>query len=199
MGRKQLVSGILGIVIGFILGFFVSQFIHQGPSKAESPQTETEEKNASQMPERHPPPEVVERLQALQDRARANPNDKEIRIALGNLYYDMGRFDAAVGWYEEALELDPSNVSVRTDLGTAYLYTGDAAKAIALYQKSLKADPHHPQTLQNLGFAYLYRRQFAEALQMWQRLIDAHPEYPHIREIKKQMEDARAQQQKERS
>lgn len=198
MGRKQIVTGILGIVIGFVVGFFSSRVIEPS-QETQSPQLQTTTENASQMPEEHPPPEIVARLQALKERARENPRDKEIRIALGNLYYDMGRFDSAIEWYEEALNLDPSNVQVRTDLGTSYLYTGNAVKAIELYHRSLEAQPDHPQTLQNLGFAYYYKRQFGEAIQTWQKLIEAHPEYPHVGEIKKQMENARAQQKKERS
>ena len=199
MVRKQLVTGILGILIGFILGFFLAQYLERSRSVEQPGKMEAEGENPSLFPEGHPPPEILEKLGVLQERARADPQDREIRIMLGNLYYDMGRFDAAITWYEEALGLDPTDVNVQTDLGTAHLYTGDAARAIQLYRSSLKAQPDHPQSLQNLGFAYLSTEKWEEAIQVWQKLIDTHPEYPHVEEIKKQMQNARAQLREESS
>ena len=191
MSSKQIVTGVVGVIVGFILGFFVAQYVEQNRSAAPSSQAPAAGQEA-RMPEGHPPPETIERLRELQQRAQANPQDPQVRIVLANLYYDMGRFDAAINWYEEVLNLDPSNVSVRTDLGTAYLYTGNPTKAIELYRKSLEIQPDHPQTLQNLGFAYFSSEKFQEAIQSWQQLLDTHPEYPHVQEIKKQMESARA-------
>ncbi len=192
MGRKQLVTGILGILIGFILGFFLSQYWEQSRSALEE-ERQTGAESPSQFPEDHPPAEIVEKLAALQERARANPQDHQIRVLLGNLYYDMGRFDGAITWYSEALGLDPNNVDVRTDLGTAYLYTGDTARALLMYQESLETRPNHPQTLQNMGFAYLSIQKLKDAIRVWQKLIEKHPEYPHVGEIEKEMDKARAQ------
>lgn len=199
MSSKQIITGVVGVVIGFILGFFVSRFAPQTSPSSGPQQPAAAAQSSSRIPEGHPPPEVVEQLREFQERAKANPEDKQIRIVLGNMYYDMGRFDAAIDWYEQALKLDPVNLNVRTDLGTSYLYTGEADKAIEMYQKSLETKPHHPQTLQNLGFAYFATEKFGAAIETWQKLIDAHPTYPHREEIKKQMESARARLKKERS
>ena len=196
MGRKQLVTGILGILIGFVVGFFLSQYLEQSSSNLQE-KRQTGAEGTSQLPEDHPPAEIVERLEALQERARANPQDHQIRVLLGNLYYDMGRFDGAITWYEEALSLDPTSVDVRTDLGTAYLYTGDTARALLMYQKTLEAQPDHPQTLQNMGFAYLSIQKLKDAIRVWQKLIEEHPEYPHVGEIEKEMEKAKAQLKEE--
>ena len=80
-----------------------------------------------------------------QKRAEEHPEDKQVRIVLGNSYYDMGRFNAAVSWYQQALDLDPDNLNVRTDLGTAQLYQGKVSEAIETYQVCLKLDPNHPR------------------------------------------------------
>lgn len=199
MGRKQIVTGILGICVGFVLGFFLARFLDQPAGAGGSLGASPAPGAGADMPEGHPPLEVVEKLQELQERARSHPEDKELRITLGNLYYDMGRFDAAVQWYEEALQLEPKNVNVRTDLATSYLYTGFADKAIELYRASLQIEPDHPQTLQNLGFAYFATERFSEAIETWQKLLDSHPEYPYADQIQKHIENAKAHLEGEHS
>jgi cytochrome c-type biogenesis protein CcmH/NrfG len=189
MKSRQIVFGLVGVAIGFVLGFFTSDLIRKeavpvGASPA--PVQETE-----QLPQNHPSMEEMQRLADMQQQAAANPNDKQVRIALGNAYYDMQRFDAAIKWYEEAVHLDPNNVNVNTDLGTSYLYTNNPEKAIELYKKSLAVDQKHPQSLQNLGFAYFAMANFADAVTTWEQLLALHPEYSHRAEIETQIEAAK--------
>ncbi len=181
MNRKAAVTGVVGLLIGFIVGFFSAQTAHR-----------LSDQDAASAPEAHPSAEEIENIEELKDLARANPDDEQVRVMLGNLYYDMGRFDAAIDWYEESVGLNPANPDVRTDLGTAYLYTGDTSRAISMFQTSLAIEPNHLQTLQNLGFAYFSIRQFSEAVQNWQKLITTHPSYPHTGELRKQIEKAKA-------
>ena len=196
MKHKQIV---LGIIIGFILGFFVQLILQENQVSRLQPRSPAGASDSSGLPEGHPPAEIMEKLNDLHERARANPRDREVRILLGNLYYDMGRFDAAIDWYEAVLQLEPGDVNVRTDLGTAYLYTGNSMKAIELYEHSLEIEPNHPQTLQNLGFAYFSVEKFDDAVQTWQTLLNTHPKYPHVTEIREQIQSAKARMREERS
>ena len=192
MGNKQITTGVVGIAIGFILGFFASQIFLQNPSVNEQ-QPVASSQNPSQLPAEHPPAEVMEKVTELQDWARTHPQDSQVRINLGNTYYDMGRFDAAISWYEEALQLEPDNVDVGTDLGTAYLYTGNPIKAVERYKRSLEIDPDHTQTLQNISVAYLSTGNYDEAIGHLERLLESNPNYPQREEIEQQIEYIRAQ------
>ncbi len=100
----------------------------------------------------------------------------------------MGRFDAAINWYEQALQLEPSNVNVRTDLGTAYLYSGNPVKAVDRYRRSLEIEPDHVQTLQNISVAYLSTGNYVEAVAHLEKLLESHPNYPERQEIEQQIE-----------
>jgi cytochrome c-type biogenesis protein CcmH/NrfG len=193
MGNKQIITGVVGIVIGCILGFFTSQIFLQTPSRVGEQQPQTASQDSSQLPTEHPPAEVMEKLEELQEWAQTHPEDSQVRISLGNTYYDMGRFDAAINWYEEALQLEPENVDVRTDLGTAYLYTGNPIKAVERYQRSLEMDPNHIQTLQNISVAYLSTGNYGEAIGHLERLLESHPDYPQRQEIEQQIEYIRTQ------
>ena len=193
MGNKQITTGVVGIVIGCILGFFTSQIFLQNPSRVGEQQPQLGSQDASQLPVEHPPAEVMEQLTELQDWAQTHPQDSQVRISLGNSYYDMGRFDAAINWYEEALQLEPANVEIRTDLGTAYLYTGNPIKAVERYERSLELNPTHIQTLQNISVAYLSTGNYSEAIGHLEKLLGSHPDYPQREEIEQQIEYIRTQ------
>ena len=196
MQNKPRVAAATGVVIGFILGFFAARIQQEATVSEPAPQAQ---QDSSALPSDHPPPEVLEQLARLQQHARDHPEDTEVRIRLGNSYYDMNRFDAAAAWYTEALELDPANVSVRTDLGTALLYQGQVESAIESYRKSLSLDPNHPQTLQNLGIAHFAADEFEAAIRIWQRLLAAHPEHHDKEKIEEFINNARERLNKEQS
>jgi len=194
MKNRQIVFILVGVAIGFVLGFFTSDLINQEPVPVGASQASVQGQT-EQLPQNHPSMEDMQKLQAMQQQAASDPNDKQVRVALGNTYYDMQRFDAAIKWYEEAVRLDPNNANVNTDLGTCYLYTNNPEKAIELYKKSLTVDQKHPQSLQNLGFAYFSMANFADAVTTWEKLLDSHPEYAHRAEIQKQIEAAKTHMQ----
>jgi tetratricopeptide (TPR) repeat protein len=183
VNRKQAVIGIVGIVIGFILGFFVAKGVTTPVQSGTGGQ-------ASTLPQDHPSPEVMAQVEQWANQAKQDPKDRETRLKLGNFFYDLGRFDAAIPWYEEALALDPSDVLVSTDLGTSYLYVGNVAKALEQYQQSLKIDPDHPQTLQNLGIAYFTTGEYQKAIDVWERLLKAHPDYQSAADVRDQVKAA---------
>ncbi len=191
MKSKEIVTGVVGIAIGFIAGFFISQFLEQGVRTVPAQESATLQ-DPSQLPEGHPPAEVVETMRQLQAQAESSPQEREARVALGNTYYDMGRFDAAIKWYEEALDLEPRDIDVRTDLATSYLYIGNPIKAVELYRRSLQIDSTHAQTLQNIGVAYFSTGNFSEAVENWEKLIELHPDYPRRQELQEQIEKAKA-------
>jgi len=176
----------VGVIVGFILGFFVSQ------ASVSSGLPGTVDQASAALPENHPSPEVMERLQQMLEQVKSEPENLQLLVGLGNTYYDMGRFDAAIPWYEKAWKLGDQDVAVSTDLGTAYLYTGKIDEAVKQYQLSLSIEPDHPQTLQNLGIAYFSNGNYQGAVDVWERLIATHPEYPHAEELKKQIETARS-------
>lgn len=184
MKSKQIVVGIVGVIVGFILGFFVAQGTQKPAAMSASAQE-------GGIPENHPSPETMEKLKVLMEQANADSQNREARVALGNLFYDIGRFDNAVQWYEQALALDPKDVHVSTDLGTAYLYLGNAAKAVERYQGSLLIEPDHAQTLHNLGVAQFSENKYQEAVDTWERLASIHPDYPHMEDLKEQIATAR--------
>ena len=86
MENKPRVAAATGVVIGFILGFFAARIQQESIVSEPAPQAQ---ESSSALPSDHPPPEVLEQLARLQEHARDHPEDTEVRIRLGNSYYDM--------------------------------------------------------------------------------------------------------------
>jgi len=78
----------------------------------------------------------------LLEKLKANPNDTNLLIQVGNIYEKTHQFKPAAEYYEKALKSQPGNADVRTDMATAYWYTGNADAAIAEFNKALAYQPN---------------------------------------------------------
>jgi cytochrome c-type biogenesis protein CcmH/NrfG len=124
---------------------------------------------------------------------RADPQNADLMIQLGNLYYDHHVFDEAIRFYSRALEIRPKDVNVRTDMGTAYWYSGDARTALAEYDKSLQVDPNHAPTLMNIGIVRLNGlNDAAGAIASWEKLLRIAPQFPERQRVTELIAQARA-------
>jgi tetratricopeptide (TPR) repeat protein len=129
---------------------------------------------------------------ALHELVGREPGNVKAQIDLGNVLYDAGRYQEAIGHYQKALALNPKDAGVSTDLGTALWYTGRPDEALAQFQKSLAIEPNHPQTLYNIGIVRLEGKQDrAGAIEAWERLLAAHPGYPEAAKVRASIEKAR--------
>lgn len=125
---------------------------------------------------------------------QADPNNPDLLISLGNLYYDAQQYPAAVTYYSRALTIRPGNADVRTDMGTAYWYLGDADRAIAEFNQALLSRPDNANTLFNLGLVTLQgKNDAAGAIADWKRLLAANPEYPQRQQVEQMMAEAATQ------
>ncbi|HSR70396.1 MAG TPA: tetratricopeptide repeat protein [Acidobacteriota bacterium] len=192
MKNKQFAFAAVGTAIGFILGFMVAQAVSlQDQFVLQETQARGGSQQDSGLPEGHPSAQLMELMRKLQERAAANPQDAEVRVAMGNAFYDLKRFDQAAAWYEEALALEPGNVNVSTDLGTSYYYLGQPQKAVQQLRLSLQINATHPQTLQNLGVVLESMGRDQEALAVWEKLVQANPDYPGLEQVRQNIERIR--------
>ncbi len=196
MKHKHVAFGVVGLLIGFVLGFFTSRIVVQPGAP---PTTKAAGAASTELPDGHPSVDTLNQLKEMEQHARENPDHIDVRIRLGDAYYDMQRFDAAIPWYEEALKLEPTRVVVLNDLSICYLAIGNAPKAIELAKRSLELEKDNPVGLQNLGWFYLSSNDFAAAIETWERLISAHPDFQNIEAVKKQLENAKAHAKGEHS
>lgn len=93
---------------------------------------------------------LQEQLAGLEERARANPGDKNLLLELAETYIYTGRHEEAIKTYEQVLVLDPAETEARINLATLYYYGSQYDPAIAHLQDIIQRDPG------NKGAHYLY-------------------------------------------
>jgi tetratricopeptide (TPR) repeat protein len=71
----------------------------------------------------------AEAVRLLGDIIRANPNDIQARVELGNIYHTTGKYQDAVTILQEALSLDPRNKRAHFLLGTIFTKLGKPKEA----------------------------------------------------------------------
>ena len=114
-----------------------------------------------------------------------DPDNLAAVIALGNAYYDSGRWKEAVTYYSRALSMDPRNANIRTDMGTAYRNMGLHKRALAEYQKALEHDPDHQNARYNMGVVYAYDMQnYPVAIRIWEDLLRTSPNHPRSEQMR---------------
>ena len=174
MRKEAVIFGIAGMFLGLLCGWIIgtqAPASAPGESRAGSPAPQ-----AAAQQQAPPPPLDESRAAALKVSAERNPSDSEIRVQLGNLYFDAERYPEAVRWYEAALTIDPRNVNASTDLGIAYYYSNQPDRALAQFDRSLAVDPKHSKTLLNMGIVRAFAKEDVQgAAEAWQRALEAAP------------------------
>ena len=93
---------------------------------------------------------IEELLPALEEKLKANPNDVQGWMLLGNSYLSMGNYEKAMPALVRANELQPGNSELLTSLAeaTALSRDGDLSGEPTEYlSQALQANPANPQAL----------------------------------------------------
>lgn len=173
MKLDSLIFGIAGACFGLIAGWTIG--VQQAGRSPVAPQVAA---STAAAPAPAPAPALIDqdRVRALEDIAERDPENVEVRIELGNLYYDGERFDQAVPWYESALELNPQDPNVSTDLGVALYQMNQPDRALEQFAYSLQVDPGHVKTLLNVGIVRAFGTQDLEgATEAWRQVVELAP------------------------
>jgi tetratricopeptide (TPR) repeat protein len=187
--RETIVAAIsftcFGVLVGWILG---TQQAGSGPPLAASTAAAPASGGAASTP-----PLDVQRATDLERQANARPSDAAVRAELGNVYYDGGRYDLAVPWYEASLKIDPRNVTVSTDLAVCYYNVNQTDKALAQIDHSLSVDPKHAKTLLNQGIIRAFgKSDLKGAIESWEKVMAVAPGTEEARHAQQALNDLKA-------
>ncbi|HEY3384806.1 MAG TPA: tetratricopeptide repeat protein [Vicinamibacterales bacterium] len=180
-----------GLIVGWVLGSQAA-----GPRPVAAPVAVTQQAAPAGQPQpgAMPPAQAPRPLDEAQARtmvasAEKNPNDADIRVQLGNLYFDAERYADAIKWYEDALKLNPKDANVSTDLGVAYYYANQPDRALQQFDHSLGLDPKHAKTMLNQGIVQAFGKQDIQgAATTWQKLIELAPTSPEAETAKRALQ-----------
>jgi tetratricopeptide (TPR) repeat protein len=179
MRRDTFVFMLAGTVFGLVVGYMAA---HSGVLPSPAPVA------AARSTPRVDPNEI----RATESLAARQPRDAGVRVELGNLLMDAGRFDDAIRWYREALAIDPAAPNVASDLAACLVSAGRAGEALAELDKALARDPAHRLALYNRGIALTQLGRAPEAADTWQELLKRYPDDPQAERLRGRIAEIRA-------
>jgi tetratricopeptide (TPR) repeat protein len=114
---------------------------------------------------------------------RTDPGDSEVLYLLGILSCDLGLFDAAARFLDQAIGIAPAfpeahrqRAVARKGVAQLKLASGDAVGAEHCLQQLLESDPNDGEALNLLGLAQLQQENFAAAAASLRRTLQMQPE-----------------------
>ena len=119
--------------------------------------------------------DVDAEIAALATAIENNPDDIELRIDIGNVYYESHMYDQAMESYLVAVDMDSMHAGAHLNLGSLYADLGRFDKAIAELNVAHDLDPESAMILSNLGSAYYAAQKFNEAVDSFRRALEIDP------------------------
>ena len=190
MSRDSVIFGVAGVFFGILVGWIIGS--QQGGSPRSATPAAAAPAATSGQASAGATPLDESRAATLAQAAERNPRDANVRLDLGNLYFDAERFEDAARWYQQALAIEPGNVNASTDLGIAYYYMNRPDQALQQFDRSLAIDPRHTKTLLNVGIVRAFAKDDLDgAAQAWQSVVDYAPDSPEGKRARQALDSLR--------
>jgi tetratricopeptide (TPR) repeat protein len=145
------------------------------------------------LPQDHPSMEMINKLSELESLSAKNPSNLEYKTHIGDIYYDMGKYEKAAEYYQASLKLKPKNPNVETDLAVCFHYLGQNDQSLQALDNVLEYSPDFAEALFNKGIVIMRAKgDLKSGLAVWERLLKAHPDYPKKAEIKQAIDQMKS-------
>jgi len=108
-------------------------------------------------------------------------------FAIADIYYEMGNFQEAIGYYTDALEVNNRSRPTKNDilfkrsnahymLGMHYFLNQDYSNAVQSYKESIKDNPENYAAQYELGKTYSFKKMWLESIKQFDLIIEHCPE-----------------------
>ena len=181
------VNVILGCIVA-ALALTAGTFLYINSDKPEIRPAAPQAPGENALPENHPSIDTANTLAALEKMSAADPQNPDYQTQIANLYYDLGQYAKAVGFYEKSLGLKPRNPNVETDLAACYHYLGQNEKALETLEKVLAYSPGFAQAMFNKGIVLISAKSDIQGgVKVWEDLLRLNPDYPQKAELEQKI------------
>jgi tetratricopeptide (TPR) repeat protein len=200
MYRNPWFTLILGLMAGLVIGYVLAERQPVPPGRALRLGVETSSGQTEALPEGHPPVEgssgadaqrIRQQVSEIQGLLDANPEDAGLMAAMGNVYFDAGRWEEARGWYEKSLVVSAGDPDVMTDLAVVFRNLGQPQQSVELLDRVIAASPDHWQAWFNkvivLNFDLHEHDAAAQALESLKELQRTNTAIPDLSGLEKEI------------
>jgi tetratricopeptide (TPR) repeat protein len=110
--------------------------------------------------------------------AAAEPDRRDFRLALADLYVRDNRFDDAIHLYQDLLKNDPKSADLLLRLAETQRRKGDINTAIETYRRAAQAIPSDPRPLLQLGLLMDGTGRREQAKPIYEQVLRIQPDDP---------------------
>jgi protein O-GlcNAc transferase len=93
----------------------------------------------------------------------------------GTVLKEQGRWQEAILYYENAVELEPHYVEAHYNMGEAYLNLGNLTKAVFCFKQSLNLKPDLTEAWNQMGNALQDMGEIEEAIESYRKALNLQP------------------------
>lgn len=163
MKRDNFLYVLFGLLIGFLSGYILHEVMAQrqpplmpfgqaaqagtpAPGNSAQPGGDA---SASGSANAGSDADTMQQILQLRDYVAQHPEDSQAVLRLGNMNFEIKRWDSAAELYDRYLEAQPDNPDVITDLGVCNRQLGAYDQALDLFHQAQKLSPDHWQSRYN--------------------------------------------------
>jgi tetratricopeptide (TPR) repeat protein len=196
MVSGKLRINLLFALVVLILGITAISSAIRNLNSRNSRQASAPEALQQQLPQNHPPLDVIKKLEALEQVSAKEPRNADYRTQIGNIYYDMGQYEKAAEYYRQSLEIHPGDPNVETDMAACFHYMGQQERALEILDKVLGYSPNFPEAMFNKGIVLMSGKKDVNAgIAVWEDLLRKNPGYPRRAEIEQSIRELKSSAQ----
>jgi len=81
-------------------------------------------------------------------------------INLGNAYFAVENYDAAIRYYTKAARVDPNDPWIQYNLAAAYSNKTDYSRAVAVYLRTVELEPNMGEAHYGLAYGFYQLEKF---------------------------------------
>lgn len=96
---------------------------------------------------------------------------------LGTSYYLLKKYEKALNYYYEGINLDPDNDEINRNIGKCYLSQKKYKDAEIFFNKALNIKKDNPDALFNLGLIKILSNEINKAIQFLNRALNSRPNF----------------------
>ena len=106
-----------------------------------------------------------------------NPRSFMAHNNLGAIFFQQGRLDEAMGYFQKALELEPDDANAHFNLARVLLKKQRLDESVAHFQRVLEIEPNDAKAQSDLGSVFLQKGQAHEAIAHFRKALEIQPDF----------------------